>query len=199
MKLNTSDRKLRVTATAFRINWRDIQSDQWRDNGLPVTVNLGDGVNTGFEFEADWRVTPSLVLHGAALVNDPKLSKPAPPYIADKNSGLPFIAKHYYALSADWSQDILGWRVQNSATVSYRSRSPLNYGLLREVYTDGYTLVDVSSFLDLGQLRIGARVNNLTDIRTNSFAYGNPFSINGPRQITPLRPRTVWFSINRQF
>lgn len=199
MKLNTPDRKLRLTATAYRIHWRDIQSDQWRDNGLPVTVNLGDGVNTGFEVEADWRVTPSLVLHGAALVNDPRLTAPAPAYVADKDSGLPFIAKEYFALSADWSQSILGWLVQNSATVSYRSRSPLNYGPLRDVYTDGYVLADVSSFLDLGQLRIGARINNLTDVHTNSFAYGNPFSVQGARQITPLRPRTLWFSVNRQF
>lgn len=199
MKLNTPDRKLRLTATAYRIHWRDIQSDQWRSNGLPVTVNIGDGVNTGVEVEADWRVTTDVVLHGAVLVNDPKLSQPNPLYLADKDSGLPFIAKHYYALSADWTQHVLNWKVQNSATVSYRSRAPLNYGPLRDVYTGGYALLDVSSFLDLGQVRIGARVNNLTDVRSNSFAYGNPFSVNGPRQITPLRPRTVWVSVNRQF
>lgn len=199
MKLNTPDRKLRLTATAYRIHWRDIQSDQWRNNGLPVTVNIGDGVNTGLEIEADWRVTPDLVLHGAALVNDPKLSKPNPLYLADKDNGLPFIAKHYFALSADWTQHVLNWQIQNSATVSYRSKAPLNYGPLRDIYMDGYAQVDVSSFLDLGQVRIGARINNLTDVRTNSFAYGNPFSVNSSRQITPLRPRTIWLSVNRQF
>lgn len=199
MKLNTRDRKLRLTATAFRIHWRDIQSDQWRNNGLPVTVNIGDGVNTGLEIEADWRATPDLVLHGAVLVNDPKLSTPNPLYLADKDNGLPFIAKHYFALSADWTQHVLNWQIQNSATISYRSRAPLNYGPLRDVYMDGYAQADVSSFLDLGQVRIGARINNLTNVRTNSFAYGNPFSVNGQRQITPLRPRTIWLSVNRQF
>ena len=63
----------------------------------------------------------------------------------------------------------------------------------------GYTNLDLSSSLQLGSTRVAVRVTNATGVRSNSFAYGNPFSVDGSSQITPLRPRTVWLSASQHF
>jgi iron complex outermembrane receptor protein len=38
-------------------------------------------------------------------------------------------------------------------------------------------------------------VDNISDQRANTFAFGNPFSFASAGQITPLRPRTVGFRL----
>ena len=103
------------------------------------------------------------------------------------------------SLAFDWNQALRHLVFENSATLSYRSKSPLNYGPLRNVLMDGYTNLDLASFANVGKMRFGVRVTNATGVTSNSFAYGNPFSVDGSQQITPLRPRTMWLSVSRRY
>ena len=199
MKFNTADNRLRLNLTAFQVDWRDIQSDQLRATGLPIVVNIGDGINTGAEVEADWMVTRVLQLHLAAQINNPRLNRPNPAFSKDQDTGMPYIARSSYSLTADWDQMVWGHALENSATLSYRSSSPLNYGPLRTVQMGAYTNLDLSSAATFGKIRIGTRITNATGVTSNSFAYGNPFSVDGANQITPLRPRTVWLSVSRRY
>jgi hypothetical protein len=64
---------------------------------------------------------------------------------------------------------------------------------------NGYATLDLSSALIAGKLRYEARLDNATDIKSNSFAYGNPFTLGGSTQVTPLRPRTLWLSLGAGF
>jgi iron complex outermembrane receptor protein len=43
--------------------------------------------------------------------------------------------------------------------------------------------------------RFSLDVENLLDSRANRFSFGNPFSVAGGTQRTPLRPRTVRIGI----
>ena len=199
LKINTADNRLRVNLTAFHVDWSDIQSDQLRSTGLPIVVNIGDGNNTGLEAEADWMFNASLRVHAAAQVNNPRLNRPNAYFSRDKDGGMPFIARHTLSLGLDWNQALRHLVFENTATLSYRSQSPLNYGPLRSVVMDGYTNLDLASFANVGKLRLGARVTNATGVKSNSFAYGNPFSVDGSSQITPLRPRTIWMSVSRRY
>jgi len=124
-------------------------------------------------------VTRTLNLHMAAQVNDPRLRKPNPIFSADKDRGMPFISRQSMSLSADWSNSAFAHRFENSFTLSYRSPSPLNYGALLNVLMDPYTNLDLSSFVNFGKVRVGARIYSATGGKSNSFAYGNPFSLEG--------------------
>ncbi len=198
-KVNTSDNRLRFNVSVFHVDWDDIQSDQLRATGLPIVVNIGNGTNTGVESEMDWMFNTSLHVHAAAQFNNPRLNKPNPLFSKDKDGGMPFIARRTLSLALDWNQALRRLVFENSATLSYRSQSPLNYGPLRSVLMDGYTNLDLASFANVGKLRVGVRVTNATGVTSNSFAYGNPFSVDGSSQITPLRPRTMWLSISRRY
>ena len=199
LKLNTSDNRLRINLAVFRVGWDHIQSDQLRATGLPIVVNIGNGNNTGLEAEADWMFNTSLHVHAAAQLNNPRLNQPNPLFSKDKDGGMPFIARRTLSLAFDWNQALRHLVFENSATLSYRSKSPLNYGPLRNVLMDGYTNLDLASFANVGKMRFGVRVTNATGVTSNSFAYGNPFSVDGSQQITPLRPRTMWLSVSRRY
>ena len=198
-RLRSSDDRMRLNLAVFHIRWDDIQSDQLRSTGLPITVNLGNGVNTGVELEGDWRILQPLDLHAVAQVNDPRLDQPNAIYAHDLNSGMPYIAKRNFSLSATWDKPWRDSTLENTAMVSYRSQSPLNYGPLYDVRMNGYATLDLSSALIESKLRYEVRVENATDVRSNSFAYGNPFTLNGSNQVTPLRPRTLWLSVGAGF
>jgi len=197
--LRTPDSRLRLNLAVFHVRWHDIQSDQLRSTGLPITVNIGNGINTGVELEGDWKVVPQVNLHAVAQVNDPRLDRPNPLYAGDRDSGMPYIAKRSAAVTGIWDKPWRGHRLESAATLSYRSQSPLNYGPLRDIRMDGYATLDLSSALIAGRLRYEARIDNATDIKSNSFAYGNPFTLGGSAQVTPLRPRTLWVSVGAGF
>ncbi len=198
-RYHTPHDQVRLTVALFHEYWRNIQSDQLRSTGLPITVNVGNGTNTGVEVEGDWKVTPVLALHAVAQVNDPRLTRPGPLYALDQNAGMPYIAKRSFSLSSVWDQPWRGHTLENSAIMSYRSQSPLNYGPLRDVRMNGYATLDLSSAFILTSLRYEARLDNATDSNSNSFAYGNPFTLGGSTQVTPLRPRTLWLSVDKAF
>jgi hypothetical protein len=112
---------------------------------------------------------------------------------------MPYIAKRSTSLSSTWDKLIRYGTLESTAAVSYRSQSPLNYGPLRDVRMNGYSTVDLSSALIQTRLRYEVRIDNATDVKSNSFAYGNPFTLNGSTQVTPLRPRTLWLSVGMGF
>ncbi len=199
LKYNTPDNRWQLNVTTFQVQWRGIQSDQLRATGLPIVVNIGDGANTGLEAELDWMVNTDFAIHLAGQVNDPRLENPNPLFSKDEGGGMPFVARQSASISTDWYQTLFGYRLENTATLAYRGPSPLNYGALRDVRMDGYTNLDLSSAVQLNRTRVAVRVTNATGVRSNSFAYGNPFSVDGSSQITPLRPRTVWLSVSQHF
>jgi len=199
LKYNTPNNRWRLNVTAFQVQWQGIQSDQLRQTGLPIVVNIGDGANTGVEAELDWLVNDDFAVHLAGQINDPRLENPNPLFSKDEGRGMPFIARRSASISTDWFQTLFGYRLENTATLAYRGPSPLNYGALRDIRMDGYTNLDLSSSVQLADTRLALRVTNATGVRSNSFAYGNPFSVDGSRQITPLRPRTIWLSVSQHF
>ncbi len=195
----SKDRRLNFTLVGYHIRWYGIQSDQLRPNGLPITINLGDGINSGAEFELGWQASPTLDLHMAAQTNDPRLNHPTPLLANDLNGGMPYIAKTSFSLSADWDKKLGNHIFENSATLSYRGKAPLNYGSLRNVRMKAYANLDISSQVYFGRVRVGIRLDNATGVESNSFAYGNPFSVDASTQITPLRPRTLWLSLGYEY
>ena len=61
-----------------------------------------------------------------------------------------------------------------------------------------YTVYALNALMARGPFTLTARIDNLFDVKgDNSFAFGNPFSIRAAEQYTPLRPRTLTFSISR--
>jgi hypothetical protein len=61
----------------------------------------------------------------------------------------------------------------------------------------GYGVARLAAELTSRRWRLLAYLDNLADIRANTFSFGNPF--NPVQQITPLRPRTFGLRLERMY
>jgi len=194
------NRSLTVRAAVFRAVWRNVQTDQFRASGLPVTLNIGDGSNTGVEIEAQWRPDAHWRLRVNALIDEPELTRSTNVFPARVDIGLPGVAKQTGSLDVTYGFDT-PWdlRAELSAQAAYVGRSFLTFDGGTASAMGGYGEGRIAASLSSPDWRFEAFVNNVTDEAGNTFAFGNPFSRARTRQSTPLPPRTFGLAIRRSF
>jgi outer membrane receptor protein involved in Fe transport len=190
-KVSLLDGRLRLRAAAFQASWKDIQSDELLLSGLPFTANIGDGRNLGLEFEGSYRVA-GLRLSANLLVNAPELEKANPAFPARKDvslAGVPHraggVTVHYdRPLSSDVTLELDG-------RYAYVGHSHLTFDATTAPLMGDYATGRLAIGLATPRWRTTLALDNPTDARGDTFAYGNPFSLRSTSQVTPLRPRTL--------
>jgi outer membrane receptor protein involved in Fe transport len=194
------DKRLQLSAALFHADWNDLQSDQYFSSGLPVTVNIGDGSNTGVEIEAAWRSRGPLSGRLALLLDDPQLNRARPSFPARADRGLPGVAKVAGGVSATYAFG-LPRAVRGSLTlgVDYVGRSYLTFDGAGSAPMGGFGLVNMSARLSRAPWSLELLGKNLTDATGNTFSYGNPFSRSLVSQVTPPRPQNFSLVLTRAF
>lgn len=194
------DRTLRLRAAVFHADWSRLQTDQYLPSGLQMTVNIGDGANTGVELEAAWRPDDHWEVRGNLLVEDPTITRPSDAFPATRDIGLPGVS------SLLGSGDVVyrwraaeGWRGEASGQIAYVGHSFLTFDGARVSRMGDYAVARLAMALHSEKTRIQFAVDNVADERGDTFSFGNPFSRARARQSTPLRPRTVTLSLSRAF
>jgi iron complex outermembrane receptor protein len=185
-------------ASLFYTRWSHIQSDYLLPNGLVSTRNAGRGQIFGGEASASWRVTQGLRVEAGGSLQHARLTH-TEQGVELKDQRLPIApaVTGRIAIRQDFS---LGrWAGTLAAQGNYigRTRLALDDNLDRKM--GNYAVFSTSASLTRGRLTLGARIDNLLDVKGDSFAFGNPFSIMTGRQSTPLRPRTFTISIARSW
>ena len=194
------ERTLRLRAAVFHAQWSRLQTDQYLVSGLPKTVNIGDGANTGLEIEAVWRPDEHWQMRGNLLVEDPTITRTSNAFPASRDIGLPGVPSVLASADArylwtPWS----GWHAEASGQVAFVGHSFLTFDGARTSRMGDYGVGRLSFSLASERLRFQAHLDNVTDERGNTFSFGNPFSRGRALQSTPLRPRTIGFSFSRDF
>lgn len=192
--------RVKLRAAAFRAAWKHVQTDQYQPSGLPLTVNIGDGTNTGVEAEAAWRPDDHWRLRANLLLDDPEITHVSDAFPASADVGLPGVPRVQVSADAGY-----GWtvgprlRATISAQYSYVGRSHLTFDGAASSLMGGYGVGRVAIELKGRDFRLQAFVDNVADTRGNTFAFGNPFSRAMAAQETPLRPRSIGLAIQRGF
>ncbi|CAN5207914.1 TonB-dependent receptor [soil metagenome] len=194
-KVSLLDGRLRLRAAAFQARWKDIQSDQLLPSGLPFTANIGDGRNLGLELEGSYRLG-GLQLGANLLFNAPELEKANPAFPARKDvslAGVPHraggVTVHYdRPLSSDLTLELDG-------RYAYVGHSHLTFDATTAPLMGNYATGRLALGLATSRWRTSLALDNPTNTRGDTFAYGNPFSLRSTDQVTPLRPRTLSLSV----
>jgi iron complex outermembrane receptor protein len=189
-----------LRGAVFHADWYGLQTDQRLASGLPLTVNIGDGSNTGVEAEALWRPDERLEVRANVLLEDPQITRAADVFPARRDIGLPgvpfdmggVLARYRWRLSEQVSAELTG-------QLSYVGRSYLTFDGGTGNRMGGYGSGRVGAALSGYGWRLSAFVDNVADARGNTFAFGNPFSRARATQATPLRPRTIGMGLSRRF
>jgi iron complex outermembrane recepter protein len=188
------------SATIFHTGWSDIQADLLDINGLPTTLNIGNGHIDGVQAAVNWRPNQELSFEGAAFVNRSRLDNPSAELMDLDNIPLPNIPRYGGRLSVRWARQLsAGLTFQTDAIIRYRSGS--NVGTLPPLLLEQgeYAEADLAAMLRSESWQLTLDLTNVFNARKNSFAFGNPFTASLGDQITPLRPRSLRVGISFGF
>ncbi|WP_243451024.1 TonB-dependent receptor [Sphingosinicella sp. CPCC 101087] len=181
-----------ASASVAYTRWSDIQADTVTIEGFPTTANIGDGRIYSLDMRIGWRPLSGLELEAAALLNDSRVSNPAPSIVISPNFPLPNVADFTGRLGAEYHAALADrLDLSLSAAARYVGESVLGVGPVLGEEQGEYVDVSLGARLDRGPHSLSLTVTNLLDEVGNRFAVGSPFTLIEQRQITPLRPRTV--------
>jgi outer membrane receptor protein involved in Fe transport len=189
-----------LRASAFWADWNHIQADLVDSAGLTTTANIGRGRIYGLEGEASWRPRPALKLSGAFFVNASRLVAPTAEFAASAGQPLPNVARGGGRIAAEWRTRIgRDTTLAVEASGRYVGRSSLGVGSTFDLPQGNYTVADAALRVLRGPLTVSLGLDNLGNVHGNSFAFGNPFTLEDRRQVTPLRPRTLRLGLSARF
>lgn len=195
---HTASHDLSFVASAFYTVWSGIQSDYLLANGLVSTRNAGSARIIGVEGSVDWRPWGAVTLSAGGSYVDAHLVRTADG-VRLEDRRLPVTPNVTGRIAVGYDFAVDSWDGTLTVQANYFGRARLTFDETLDRPMGRYATVATVASLMRGGLALGARIDNLFDIRGDSFAFGNPFSIMQARQYTPLRPRTFSLSISRSW
>lgn len=217
---------LTVNSAVFVANWTQIQALEYSYLGLPEVANVGDARVWGAEMEFFYRPHYQFELQGHLSLSDSKITKTNFSFGAEEGDPLPGAPKFSAGVSGRYEFDMgMGLTGSLSADYVYVGGADLLFNKFTTPRTDPYHLNNVRFSMGKGRWQVTVFANNLFDSKANSFAFGNPFSLEDPTleepifiepldpgfetgipaagptsdQFTPLRPRTVGVELGWRF
>ncbi len=194
----SADQRLSASASLFYTDWSHIQSDYLLPNGLISTRNAGRARILGVEASLDWRVTQGLhVAAGGSVISALLVSTENGLKLDDRR--LPVVPNMTGRLRVRYDFPLGDWAASLAGQVNYVGSARLTFDEDLDRQMGNYAPVEASVSMTRGHVAIGARIDNALDIKGDSFAFGNQFSIMRSQQYTPLRPRTFSLSLTRSW
>lgn len=197
LKTETNDRLLTFEASAFLIDWKDIQLLA-QVEGFGVNTNGGSARSKGVEVTLGVNPNRNLSLFANGSYVDAYLTKDAPAIVGGvKGDPLPYNPKWQWTLGGDYEHplsDALTARAGISWHYTGRRFSDFDAANGQRKLSS-FGQVDAHAGLEFGRYRVDAFVRNLTDARgiVNLGFFGD---LNGNLAASVIRPRTVGVSFS---
>lgn len=192
------DGRLSLSASTYFTRWNEIQSDYLLSNGLVSTRNAGRGRIFGIEAAMDWQLGAGFSMSVGGTAQNAKLTH-AQNGVELDDMRLPVTPVLSGRLALSQLIALGKWQGQATVQANYIGSARLSFDSDLDREMGEYAVLAAHSDLSRGPWTIGARLDNLLDVKGDSFAFGNPLSIREGRQFTPLRPRTLTLSIARSW
>jgi outer membrane receptor protein involved in Fe transport len=201
VKARMLDGRLGLRSAVFFDRWTNIQTDQYRQSGLPFTANVGDADIAGFETEANYDVGGGLTLQASLLAVGSHMTRVnTPDFSTAVISQLAGSPKLTAGLLAVYERPLpRGLTARLVAETGYVGRSAVSFDATRTATEGGYARAELSAQLAARRWSATLFVSNPTNTAGDTFAYGNPFTFGLVRQSTPQRPRTVGLRLTADY
>lgn len=184
------DQRLNVNVTLFYALWSDMQADLIRPNGLSFTSNLGNARNKGAELETIFVPMEGLRLLANLSWNDPTV--PSTGMAGAVTNRLPGAPKFAGAFAPQYQKPLGdGYTGYVNFKSEVHGKSQLAIGTLPMSSVPAYHVANIRVGVFNDHWRLSAFVANITNTRSNTYAFGNPFSLGRIVQEIPVRPLTV--------
>ena len=189
-----------VSATASTSRWRNVQADLLNGQGLPYIANIGNGQLINLNATFTLRVRQGWSLGASGFVAHSHLSPTPNLAVQGDASALPNVVHDGETLSLDhWGRFAADrdWRL--GLRVQHVGHSIFGVGPALAVPQGDYTTLAAGGSVRFAPCDVLVDASNLLDNHHNAFAAGTPLAGLVRQQITPLRPRTIRFGVQRAF
>lgn len=199
------DKRLRVSASLFYIDWEHIQV-LGRVAGYGATLNANDARSKGAELEVAADISEHWTLWGGFSYTQAELTEDALDYNGEGENiyagdRLPGSPEQQWSLGVDYSQSVKIGQLDASLSVARTDEiyTALNDELATYSRLSGYTTANARASLSFDQWRVGVFVNNIGNTRgitgkRNAYLFGERGQF---EYIT--RPRTIGLSLRYQY
>lgn len=184
---------------ASAAEWSDVQADLVDEQGLPYIANIGSGRVRNVAANITWKPFASTRLDASGFLASSSLSKPAPDFAGAQDRDLPNIADEGWRVAARHEADLGVATMTLDAALRYVGSSKLAIRPPYDLPQGRYYDLTAGVRLARGAIGLSLDLDNLLDSKTNTFAFGNPFSVARGVQSTPLRPRSLRLGVDMVF
>ena len=196
LKLQALDNRLSINSAVYYDIWNDIQTDQFRDSGIPYTTNAGDAHILGLEAELAYSFGDGLTAQFNGRLSSVRTGNVNQDFTPELVNGLPgapevsagVILSYQRTVADDWTLRLVG-----QANYVGHSRVTFDSTLPR---MGGYARTKLSAELTGRHFGVQAYVLNPLNDYSDTFAFGNPFNAGLIRQVTPQRPLTFGLTLS---
>jgi iron complex outermembrane receptor protein len=210
------DRKLSVSASAYYIEWKNIQQAVYVPTcGIQFTANLGDAVSKGFDFQAQWQVVHGLTLEASVGYTDAAFSKDAVqqldsgPLVLAKKGDVLDIVPWTLALAAQYNFHVMDNDAFFRVDYEYNSRRtgliPAEDAHIDPTFQDfalvpdpATNLVSIRAGLTFNKIDLALYVENLLDSHPR-LGLNHQDSGTALFEATTFRPRTIGLSATYKY
>ena len=201
IKAITLDRRLSIDASAYHIDWSDLQIFAVR-NSIGTLANAGRARINGVEIAIGAQPIAALELNATFAYTDAKLAQDSPDLGGSDGERLPGVPEISASLSGDYSFPLASSITGSlGGSVAYLGERASSFGRsgIPSYPLDNSVAVDLRGTLDFGILSTQLYVRNAFDRRAEQTAFTGYASFGGPAQITVLQPRTIGLKVETRF
>ena len=203
-KLNSSSGKFTLDASAYFLDWEDIQLFAVV-NGFGVNANGGTAESKGFEVAASVLPTDGLTFTFNAAYTDASLTQDTDPIVGGMDGdALSYVPEWAFGLDADYSWLVMGDSTAYvGGTLSYTGERPASFGERDGngaiVELDAFTTVNIRAGIDTGRWTFEIYGQNLTNEEGFNSISSDGTAPNGLYGLGLIRPRTIGLSVGARF
>ncbi len=193
--------KLIVNASLFYVDWKNIQTEHILADGFSSVLNAGDATNLGYDFEVLYHPRENFDIQANLTVNDPDFTNINPALglnISGKH--LPRIPRYSGGIVMTYRKPITAnWNSSWSVDYAYTGSSQLSFAPADDLSMGNNHYLNARAIFTNDKWRVEGFMSNILDDKSNTFAFGNPFTFRLQNHVTPQRPRTAGMRVRRQF
>lgn len=201
VKSSWFERRLQVNASAFWIEWSDVQQTVPLSCGFSIQANAGKARSQGVELEAQLTPAAGLNLSLGVGYTDARITDGGALGIARPGDPIQQVPKWNVSAALDYDTEIAGKPVFAHLDYAFvdRSISALNDSVNPRL-RPSYSMVNGRAGVEIGPVRYAVFVKNLFDEAAN---YGDApplgAELPGRPRVAVSRPRTIGFELRAKF
>lgn len=189
-KMEFQDRRGRLNAALYYVDWQDIQARKQLACGFTFYANSAEAEVYGAEVDFQYQLTDAFMIAAAVGYNDASLSKDDLFFNAQKGSDVPGVSDLTYSLTARYDMNLMSMPMYVAA--DYRYMSEFN-----SLFDSGDPTNRTAGDFGLLNLRAGLNVSDMVDVTvfvknatdelevtgTQSNLFGDYAFVTRPREI----------------